>query len=64
METVQQIADRFGVTKQAVYRWIRHGLAYKKERVIGRKERKVIDPANVVTFLRLTEQVGDKDGGN
>ena len=57
-----QIAKRFCVTKQAVYYWIKHGLPYKTERVVGRRERKVIDPASVAAFLKLTNWVGDKDG--
>lgn len=61
METVQQTADRFGVTKQSVYRWLKNGLPYRKERVIGIKERKMINPADVVSFLNLSD--GDKDAG-
>lgn len=61
MKTVPEIAEEFGVTKMAVYHWIKGGLAHKKERVIRRRERIIIDPDEVVKFLGLTKK--DNNGG-
>jgi len=46
----------FGVTRAGVYYWLKEGLPYEKERVLGIKERKVIDPKDVEEFLKLTRR--------
>ena len=56
MKSVPEIAKEFGVTKMAVYYWIKGGLIHKKERIIRRKERIIIDPEDVVKFLKLTKR--------
>lgn len=56
MKTVVEIAKEFGVTKMAVYHWVNGGLPHKKERVIRRRERTIIDPEDVVKFLGLTNR--------
>ena len=53
--TVQQIADKFEVTKSGVYYWVREGLPFEIEKVIGVKPRKVIDPSDVYKFLGIKE---------
>jgi predicted site-specific integrase-resolvase len=55
MKTVSEVAKEFGVTKMAVYHWIKGGLLHKKERVIGKKERIIINSSDVVKFLKLTK---------
>ena len=60
METVREIAKRYGVTRAAVYYWLRDGLPHKKERIVGRKERVIIDPADVRDFLRLSKSADSK----
>jgi hypothetical protein len=51
--TVQEIADEFEVTKSGVYYWLREGLPFEIEKVIGVKPRKVIDPSDVYKFLGI-----------
>ena len=60
MKTVKEIAEMFGVTKAGVYYWIKEGLPYQEERVIGIKPRKVIDPQDVKDFLKLTQKTFTK----
>jgi len=52
-KTVREIADMYNVTKEGVYYWIRNGLKYETEKVVGIKPRKVIDPKDVDNFLKL-----------
>ncbi len=54
--TVKQTAELFNVSRAAVYLWIKNGLPYEKEKIIGLKERAKIDPEDVKKHLRLTEQ--------
>jgi len=56
MYTVKEIAEIFGVSIPGVYLWVRNGLPHKKERIVGRKKRIVIDPKDVVNFLELTNE--------
>lgn len=51
--TVAEIAEQFGVTTMAVRHWIKKGLPYEIEKVIGIKPRMVIDPEEVKKFLGL-----------
>ena len=62
MKTVPEIAEEFKVTKMAVYHWINAGLAHKKERVIRRRERIIIDSDEVIKFLKLTKRPNSGDG--
>lgn len=62
MKTVPEIAKEFGVTKMAVYHWINGGLSHKKERVIRRRERIIIDSDEVIKFLKLTKRPKIGDG--
>ena len=55
--TVTQTAQKFKVSRMAVYYWIQNGLKTEKVKVIGKKEYQVIDPDDVVKFLGLTEKV-------
>lgn len=52
VETVEEISKRFGVSRTAVYHWIDEGLKHNREKVIGRKVRIIIDPADVYAFHR------------
>jgi predicted site-specific integrase-resolvase len=54
--TVQETADRYEVTYMAVQKWIEKGLPYTTERVIGKKERRVLDEKDVEDFLQLKER--------
>ena len=51
--SVAKIADKFNVTKAGVYYWIDNGLPFEKEKIIGKKPRKIIDPDDVYDFLGL-----------
>lgn len=55
MKTVEETGKMFGVTRNTVYRWIRDGLKYKREKVIGRKTRIVIDPSDVLEYHKKKE---------
>ncbi len=52
--TVAEIAARYEVTPMGVRYWIKKGLPYEMEKVIGVKPRKVIDPDEVDKFLNLS----------
>ncbi len=56
MKPIIEIAEIFNVTKSAVYLWINKGLPHKKERLIGKRERIIIDPEEVLKFLKLTNK--------
>lgn len=58
--TVAEIAERFGVTTMGVRYWIKKGLKFKTEKVIGVRPRTVIDPNDVIEFLGI----GVTDGEN
>ena len=45
--TVREIAERFGVGETAVYNWMKDGLLFTMEKVIGVKPRALIDPEDV-----------------
>lgn len=51
-KTVAEIAAMFGVSKQAVMLWIKNGLPTEKEKVIGIKTRRVIDPDDVKRYQK------------
>jgi len=53
MKTVREIAEDYQVTEIAVRKWLKKGLPYKIEKVIGIKPRIVIDPKDVEQFLKL-----------
>ncbi len=55
-KTVLEIARLFGVTDPAVRIWIKKGLPYEMEKVLGLRPRKVIDPQDVENFLNLTKK--------
>ncbi len=48
--TVAEIAIQFKVSKQAVMLWIKNGLPTEKEKVVGIKTRRVIDPDDVKRY--------------
>lgn len=50
--TVQEIANLYGVTRMAVYNWIKDGLPYKKEKICGIKPYYIIDPDDVDAYHR------------
>jgi transposase-like protein len=52
-KTVKEIAKEFGVTSTSVRNWIKAGLQYKTERVVGIKPRMVIKPSDVKKYLGL-----------
>lgn len=51
--TVSEIAEIYKVTPMGVRFWIKNGLRYQVEKVIGIKPRKVIDPKDVEDYLKL-----------
>lgn len=53
--TVKEIADLYGVTVTGVRYWIKKGLPYTIEKVIGVKPRMVINPKDVEKFLNLSK---------
>ena len=63
MKTVKEIAEMYGVTDVAVRQWLKNGLPYKKEKVIGVKTRTIINPKDVELYHKqktdVTIKVGD-----
>ena len=55
MKTVAEIAKMFSVTKAGVGYWIAQGLPYQTEKVMGVKERRVINPEDVFAHLKLSK---------
>lgn len=51
--SVSELAELLDVTPQGVRYWIKKGLPYRIEKVIGIKPRMVIDGADVIKFLDL-----------
>jgi excisionase family DNA binding protein len=58
MKTVSEIAVMFGVKRQTVYTWIQDGLKHKREKVVGRKTRIIINPADVMEYHKSKEVNG------
>ena len=52
-KTVEGIAKAYGVTGMAVRSWIKKGLPYKIEKVIGIKPRIIIETKEVDNFLKI-----------
>lgn len=50
MLTVKETAEKYGVTTMAVRLWIKDGLKYKTEKIIGIKPRMIIDPKDVEKY--------------
>jgi DNA-binding transcriptional MerR regulator len=60
MKTVAEIAKMFGVTIPAVRYWIERGLPFTMANYVGFKQRKMIDPKDVVKHLGLTGEESEK----
>jgi hypothetical protein len=56
VKTVAEIAKMFGVTPMGVRYWLKKGLRFSREKVIGIKPRIVIDPKDVFSFIGLSEK--------
>lgn len=54
MLTVKELSVQYGVTKMAVRFWIAAGCPHETERVIGRKDRIVLDKQKVDEWLSST----------
>ena len=52
---IKEIASMFGVTETGVRIWIRKGLPYDIEKVIGIKPRMIIAPSSVKEYLHNTK---------
>lgn len=50
MKTVKEIAKQFNVTTMSVRYWIKDGLPFKKEKVVGVKTRIIINPNDVILY--------------
>lgn len=53
--TVREIAELYNVSGMGVRYWIKKGLHYEIEKVIGIKPRIVINPKDVDKFLNLSK---------
>ena len=49
--TVSEIAEKYGVSKQAVYLWIEKGLKHSKKRIIGKRTSIVVKAEDLGAFL-------------
>jgi predicted DNA-binding transcriptional regulator AlpA len=59
MKTVIEISKMFGVSRIAVYNWIKDGLPHSREKVIGVKTRVVINPSDVIEYHKSKEKRGN-----
>lgn len=57
MLTVQEVADKYSVTKPCVYGWIKRGLPTTTQKKYGIKPRFLIDDADIREFLELDKGV-------
>jgi predicted DNA-binding protein YlxM (UPF0122 family) len=53
--SVQEISKMYGVTKAAVYLWIKSGLPFELQKIVGVKTRKIIDVKDVEQFHKRKE---------
>jgi uncharacterized protein YjcR len=60
VKPIKEIAKMFGVSGVSVRNWLIDGLPYKKEKVIGRRTRIVIDPADVYAYHKAKENIVKK----
>jgi len=56
MKTVEEISKMFGVSRITIYKWIKEGMKTSKEKVIGKRTRTVIDPADVIAYHKTFEK--------
>lgn len=57
MKTVKEIAAMFGVSQVAVRKWLKDGLPYQKQKIIGIKTRIIIDPQFVIEYQKNKEKM-------
>ena len=50
-KTIAEIAEEFKVTYESVRLWIKKGLTFKTEKIVGFKPRKVLRSEDVKKFL-------------
>ena len=55
-KTVKEISEIYKVSTMGVHYWIKKGLKYEIEKVIGIKPRKIISIKDVEDFLKLTRR--------
>jgi len=55
LKTVTETAEMFGVSRNAVYKWLRSGLKHSREKIIGKNVRIIIDPAEIYAFHKAKE---------
>ena len=55
MKSIKEISVMFEVSRNSVYNWIADGLKYKREKLIGRKTRVIIDPSDVIAYHKAKE---------
>lgn len=58
MKTVAEIAVMFGVKRPTVYSWLKDGLKHEREKIVGRKTRIIINPADVMDYHKSKEVTG------
>ncbi len=49
--TVNEIAEKYGVSKQRVYQWLKQGLKHTRQRTIGKRTAIVVKPEDLAAFL-------------
>lgn len=56
-KSVKDIAKMFDVHEYTIRRWLKDGLEFEKEKLIGRKARIVIDPQSVWKYHKTKEKM-------
>lgn len=59
--TTNQVAEMFGVTPCAVYKWVKAGLPHKWVKVAGKRSFRVFNPREIVEhrgFTHAPKEIG------
>lgn len=60
MFTINEIADKYGVSHVAVRVWIKDGLKFDVEKIAGRKPRMILKEEDVIEYLKSKGEVAKR----
>ncbi len=60
MKTIKQVADHYGVSYMAVRNWVKDGLPYTVQKVVGLKPRMMLDMDDVGEYLESKQSTSKK----
>ncbi len=62
LKSVREVAEIYNVTESAVRKWIKKGLEYKTEKVIGIRPRMIFNLDDIDNFLKKNADIYKKRG--